>query len=95
MVTVNGNSGQFAGRQIVSAHSTAAGTRGIDTASIYVQSRNPAVGLLDNTDGNTDGWVMQASSGGALSFSAGDTDGLSGQVFVLQPDGDVCIGVCD
>jgi hypothetical protein len=94
MVTLSGASGRVAAGQMVSAHS-ASGSEGIDTASVYLESGNPAIGLRDNTGGNSQGWMIEANNAGSLSFSAGTTNGLNEQVFVLQPDGGVCIGSCN
>lgn len=94
MVTLRGANGQVAAGQMVSDHS-ASSSGGIDTASVYLESDNPAIGLRDNTGGNTQGWMIEANNAGSLSFSAGTTNGLNEQVFVLQPDGSVCIGSCN
>lgn len=94
-VTLDGTTGRVRAGQIVSEHSTSGSTGGIDTASLYLESANPAIGFRDSTGGNTQGWLIQSGSGGGLHFSAGDLGGLGKKVFVLQPDGGVCIGTCN
>lgn len=94
-VTLDGAQGLVQANQIVSSHAASGGSEGIDTASIYLESRNPAIGLRDTTGGNTQGWFVQAGSSGGLNFNAGDPNGLGNRVFVLEPDGAVCIGACN
>lgn len=94
MVTLDGSKGKVQANQIISKHSSSGGSGGIDTASIFVQSKNPAIGLHDNTGGNKKGWMIQAGSTGGLSFHKGDQNGVSSRALVLKPDGGVCIGAC-
>jgi len=93
-VHINGADGQIVAGQMASTHEFSAAD-GIDTASVYVESSNPAIGLLDNTGGNEDGWVIQAGRAGNLVFNSGGPNEVGGRIFELQPDGTVCIGACD
>jgi len=92
---IDGAAGRIRANQVISRHSGQGGAEGIDSASVYVESRNPAIALLDTTSGNTQGWYVQAGSTGRLVFSAGDTGGLANRVLVLEPDGGVCLGSCN
>ncbi len=93
-ITLDGASGQVDAGQIISNHSASGSSGGIDTAAVYVESKNPAVSLLDTSGGNSRGWMIQAGSTGSLVFNPGNLTGLNDRVFVLQPDGGVCIGAC-
>lgn len=92
---IEGATGQVRAGQVVSRHGSAGGSQGIDSASVYVASRDPALALHDTTGGNERGWYVQASSAGSLIFSTGTTQGLGGRVMVLGQDGSVCFGNCD
>lgn len=92
---IDGAAGRIRANQIISRASGAGGANGIDSASIFVESRNPALALLDTTGGNTTGWYVQAGSSGRLIFHPGTTGGLDGRVLVLSPDGGVCLGACN
>jgi len=83
------------GGQIISRHRTSVGKDGLDSASNYVESRDPAIALRDTTNGNQKGWLLQTSSTGALSFRSGDLAKPDKKAFVLNADGSVCIGTCD
>jgi hypothetical protein len=86
--------GQINGSQILSNHSSSGPSQGIDSASVYIESNDPAIGLRDTTNGNTNGWYVQSSSDGRLLFSTGTTSGLNKVVFVLNPNGALCLGAC-
>lgn len=92
---IDGAAGRLRANQIVSRQAGQGGSEGIDSASFYLDSRNPAIGLRDRTGGNSEGWYVQSSSNGRLVFNAGDTNGLGNRVFVLSQDGSVCLGNCN
>ena len=91
---LDGQSGRLQSNQIVSHHSGTGPSDGVDSASVFVRSANPSIGLLDETGGNRRGWYVQAGQQGNLVFSTGDTNGLTENVMVLEPDGAVCLGAC-
>lgn len=47
----------------------------ITNTSIYLVSTNPGIGLLDNTSGNTSGYIIYPSMTGALRFATAATTG--------------------
>ncbi|MEM7721191.1 MAG: hypothetical protein AAF376_02350 [Pseudomonadota bacterium] len=92
---IDGAAGRIRANQIISRANGQGGADGIDSASIFVESRNPALALLDTSGGNSSGWYVQSSSTGRLIFHPGTTAGLDGRVLVLSPDGGVCLGACN
>ena len=97
-IRLDGESGRLGARevetsgQIKSEHSSSGEARGVDTASLYLESRNPAIGLLDTTSDNIQGWYIQSGSEGQLVFKAGTTGGLEATMFTMSPDGAICLG---
>ncbi len=78
--------------QIKSEHSSSGETRGVDTASLYVESEVPAIALLNTTNNNILGWYIQSGSAGQLVFRAGTTGGLGATMFTISPEGAICLG---
>jgi len=89
--TIDGADGTIRAGRIIAERG---GAGGIDSASLYLESRDPSIGLRDTTGGNERGWHVQSASNGALIFAPGTTTGLDGRAFVLRPNGGVCIGAC-
>lgn len=81
--------GQFRSQH---AGNTAAG---LDTAALYLESANPSLGLLDNTNGNARGWYLQAGVEGQLVFSTATPNAVGAAKFVLSPNGAICLGACN
>jgi hypothetical protein len=92
---VDGATGRVRANQIVSRASGTGSRTGVDGASVFVRSDNPAIGLLDDSGGNSNGWYVQSSSTGKLLFQAGTTTGIGNTVMVLDQDGEICFGACN
>ncbi len=93
-ISLNGKTGQVLAGQISSKHAGSA-TSGIKSASVFLSSKNPSIGILDISNGNNAGWYIQAGSTGGLSFHHGTNDLVENQSrFKLSADGSVCIGAC-
>lgn len=88
-VFIDGKSGQ-----IISRANAVLGSNGIDAASIYIESINPGLAVLDTTGGNKLGFAMRTDRNGTLSFLSGDLNGITGRLLVLAQDGSVCLGAC-
>jgi hypothetical protein len=94
-VDIDGAEGRLRAEQIISRANGRGGAEGIDSASVLIESRNPALAFRDTTGGNQTGWYVQTGSTGRLLFQAGTTSGLGETVLVLEPDGSVCLGNCN